>query len=97
MKPTNGQEFSCEPKVMLRWAEVSDPSGIAEYRIQVERHSGDNNWTPVAGSPFTGLTMMAKELTIECGWYYRWRVRAIDGAGNAGPFSGWFLFTDWLM
>ncbi|MBN1312936.1 MAG: hypothetical protein JXB30_16090 [Anaerolineae bacterium] len=97
LKPTNGQEFSCEPKVMLRWEAASDPSGIAEYRIQVERHSGDNNWQAVSGSPFQGLTMTQKELSIECGWYYRWRVLAVDGAGNVGPFSGWFLFTDWLM
>jgi hypothetical protein len=30
---------------------------------------------------------------VECGWYYRWRVRAVNGAGLAGEWSGWFLFT----
>ncbi|MBN1428947.1 MAG: hypothetical protein JXB07_11225 [Anaerolineae bacterium] len=96
LKPTNGQEFACVPKVMLRWQAASDPSEISEYRIQVERHSGDNNWKPVSGSPFQGITALEKELSIECGWYYRWRVLAVDGAGNVGNYSGWFMFTDWL-
>jgi hypothetical protein len=80
---------------MLRWEEVSDPSGISEYRVQVERHAGDENWQKVAGSPWKGLTeteLLLEEL--ECGWYYRWRVRAVDGANNVGPFSGWFEFLD---
>jgi hypothetical protein len=81
---------------MLRWSPVTDPSGIGEYRVQVERHSGDSNWQTVAGSPWTGLAAPELELDVECGWYYRWRVRAVDGAGNAGPFSTWFRFTDWL-
>jgi hypothetical protein len=97
LKPLNEAELGCVPKVMLRWDSVSDPSGIAEYRVQVERHAGDENWQPVAGSPWTGLTETELEIDVECGWYYRWRVRAVDGAANGGPFSGWFEFTVTLI
>jgi hypothetical protein len=101
LKPVNGTAFTCIAGLALRWSAVSDPSGIAEYRVQVERHSGDNNWQPMDGSPWTGLTATELELTINnyppsiaCGWHYRWRVQAVDGAGNVGAFSGWFTFTN---
>jgi hypothetical protein len=42
------------------------------------------------------LTDTELELDVECGWYYRWRVRAVDGEGNAGSFSDWFEFADLL-
>lgn len=98
-KPTKGQEFDCVSEVMIRWDSVSDPSGIAEYRVQVERHSGDNDWQPVSGSTFEGLSATELELDddVECGWYYRWRVRAFDGAGNKSPYSGWSEFLIKLM
>lgn len=96
MKPTNGVSLSCIPSVMLRWSAASDPSGIAEYRVQVERHSGDNNWQAVSGSIFKGISGLEKQISVECGWNYRWRVRALDGAGNLGGWSGWFTFADLL-
>lgn len=96
LKPVDGAELACTSYVMLRWQASTDPSGIAEYRIQVERHSGDNNWTAVSGSVFTGITATEKELYVECGWDYRFRVRALDGAGNLGGWSGWFTFADLL-
>jgi hypothetical protein len=97
LKPLDGQEFSCVGGLMLRWDAASDPSGIKEYRIKMERHSGDNNWQEVADSPWKGLkgTEFEYKATdgLECGWYYRWRIRAVDKAGNVGPYSGWFEFT----
>ena len=96
-KPLDGETFDCIASVMLRWDSVPDPSGIAGYRVQVERHAGDENWQPVAGSPWTGLDGTELEIDVECGWFYRWRVRAVDGAGNAGSFSSWFEFTVLLM
>jgi len=32
-------------------------------------------------------------LSVECGWYYRFRVRAIDGVGNVGAWSGCSTFS----
>ena len=93
LKPLNGHSFSCIPDTILRWEAASDPSGISEYRVQVERHPGDNNWQAVSGSVFTGIGGLEKLLNLECGYTYRWRVRAIDGANNMGSWSGWFTFV----
>jgi hypothetical protein len=95
LKPINGTAFAaCYSDTILRWAAASDPSGIGEYQVQVERHSGDNNWKKVSGSVFKGIKALEKSLSIECGWTYRWRVRAIDKEGNVGNWSGWFTFID---
>ncbi len=71
---------------------MDDESGIEEYQVQVQRHSGDNNWQDVSGSTFSvGDKQM--NLSVECGWYYRFRVRAVDGVGNVGDWSGWSGFA----
>ncbi len=90
--PQNGLTLACKASQSLAWLPVDDPSGIAGYQVEVQRHSGDNNWQAVGGSPFTtaGKTV---DVPVECGWYYRWRVRATDGAGNVGTWSGWSQFT----
>jgi hypothetical protein len=91
--PSSGSELSCRGSQTLEWQTVDDPSGIAQYQVQVERHSGDNNWQAVSGSTFTGIGGSSKSISVECGWYYRWRVRAIDGEGNASAWSSWWTFT----
>jgi len=90
--PSNGLNITCKSSQSLAWLPVDDPSGISGYKIEVQRHSGDNNWQNVTGSPFgsTGKTM---KLSVECGWDYRWRVKAIDGKGNQSAWSSWFLFA----
>lgn len=91
--PANSLELSCRGSQNLAWLPVDDPSGIAEYQIQVQRHAGDNNWQAAAGGSQTGIHDKQITVPVECGWYYRWRVRAVDGAGNVGEWSGWSLFT----
>jgi len=93
LKPVNSSDLGCVSSVMLRWEAVSDDSGIVEYQVVVQRHPGDNKWSNVSGSPYTGIGGTEKENSVECGWEYRWQVRAIDGAGNAGDWSGWFTFV----
>jgi hypothetical protein len=90
--PDNGLTLSCKASQSLVWLPVDDPSGIASYQVEVQRHSGDNNWQAVGGSPFTAGGKSV-DVSVECGWYYRWRVRATDGAGNTGSWSGWWQFT----
>lgn len=92
-KPVNGITLGCVGSTTIMWNAVSHPSGISEYQVQVERHSGDNNWATVSGSPFTGIGGTNTSVPVECGWYYRWRVRALDGTGTAGAWSGWWTFT----
>ncbi len=90
--PANGLSIACKAAQSLAWLPVSDPSGIAEYRVEVQRHSGDNNWQAAPGG-FISVADKTTSVPVECGWYYRWRVRAVDGAGNVGDWSGWWLFA----
>jgi hypothetical protein len=92
-KPLDEEELGPFADTILRWDDVTDESGIDEYQIQVERHSGDHVWHTAPGSPYTGVTLTEQLLTIDAGYTYRWRVRAVDGAGNIGPWSGWFTFS----
>jgi hypothetical protein len=61
--------------------------------VNVQRSSDNTNWTNVAYSPILGLTDKTTQIQTECGWYYRWQVRAVDGAGNQGEWSPWSYFT----
>jgi hypothetical protein len=90
--PQNGLTLSCRSSQTLTWLPVDDDSGIAYYQVEVQTHSGDNNWSPISGSPFT-VTDKTTNVTVDCGWYYRWRVRAVDGADNVGDWSAWSTFT----
>lgn len=91
--PTGGILLGCVGSVSLQWSPASDPSGISQYNVELQRHSGDNNWGGASGSPFSGISGTSKSVSVECGWYYRWRVRAQDGAGNWGSFSSWATFA----
>lgn len=91
--PANGLSLACKSSQNLAWIPATDDSGIREYRVQAQRHAGDNNWNEVPGSVFSGIADKQSNLSVECGWTYRWRVQAVDGAGNVGPWSGWWSFV----
>jgi hypothetical protein len=95
--PADGLSIACKAAQSMAWLPVSDPSGIIEYRVEVQRQSGDNNWQPAPGGSLSGLQVKEATVSVECGWYYRWRVRAVDGAGNVSPWSGWSHFAMLLM
>lgn len=90
--PANGLTLSCRGSQNLVWLPVDDPSGIAGYYVALERRaSTDASWTSTGGS---GLTLDKQyTVNVECGWYYRWRVSAQDGAGNVSGWSGWSTFS----
>ncbi len=90
--PASGLTIVCKAAQSLAWLPVSDPSGISEYQVQVQRHAGDNNWQAAPGGSLN-VADKTVNVPVECGWYHRWRVRAVDGAGNVGDWSGWWLFT----
>ncbi len=90
--PQNGASLACRAAQSLVWMPVSDPSGIDHYDVQAQRHAGDHNWQAVSGSPFT-VYDKTMQLPVECGYTYRWRVRAVDGADNTGKWSGWSEFV----
>jgi hypothetical protein len=89
----NGSSLGCVANVNISWSAVSDPSGIDEYQVDAFRHPGDNNWSVAPGSVWMGISGTGMSMPVECGWTYQWRVRAIDGAGNTGPFSYWATFV----
>ena len=91
--PSNGLDFPCISSLTLQWNTVSDPSGITEYRVEVEVSQAENQWYSAENSPFTGLSTTVLSLQVECGFTYRWRVQAVDGYRNSGDFSNWSDFA----
>jgi hypothetical protein len=90
--PADGLSIACEASQSLVWLPVDDPSGIATYQVQVQRHAGDNNWQAAPGGD-KNVNDKTTSVRVECGWYYRWHVRAVDGVGNVSEWSGWSTFA----
>jgi hypothetical protein len=69
---------------VFEWTESKDPSGV-KYEFQLSK-TPDFAKPVISKSGMTDLfyTMTQKE-ALDIGTYY-WRVRAIDGAGNEGPW-----------
>lgn len=90
--PANNLDLTCRSSQNLAWLPVQDPSGIEGYYGELERRASPNEkfspvlkWGLVASKQYS--------VNVECGWYYRWRVRAEDGAGNVGNWSTWSQFS----
>ncbi len=68
--------------VVYTWEASADGSGVAGYWVNITSTAGYTAlfWTPLPVLTFTGA------LTEGAGYYAR--VRAVDGAGNAGAWSG---------
>jgi hypothetical protein len=76
----------CSESVALRWQATRDSDGIAAYEWILQ--TADNTTGPFkdlySGSTQATSVEMAE---LVCGTWYTRQVRAVDGAGNAGPFS----------
>lgn len=68
--------------VRFEWGRVSDPSGLLEYQVEVERIERSPYLYPVERTRDPYLTMV-----LPCNEVFSWQVRAVDGAENAGPWS----------
>lgn len=90
--PANSLSIACKASQSLVWLPVTDPSKIKEYQVRIQRSSDNINWSDLATSPITGLKDKTTTIPVECGWYYRWRVRAVDGVGNISDWSNWSTF-----
>jgi len=97
MSPSRGSTvgFVGDIKVDFRWRDVTDPSGVT-YDVEV---ADDMAFSSIR-LQFSDLTVTEyKTIDSEAlpqGKYY-WRVRAIDGAGNASDWSAPVLFTAGYM
>lgn len=76
--------FACKSTVVLKWEPVTHPNGIDHYEWQVTG--------PVETKSGTTTNTQA-EFIVSCGTSYSWQVRAVDGMGNPGPYSGPMSFS----
>lgn len=94
--PKDGEQIPCPSGeatvVPFRWEPVDDPSGIDVYEVQIEPVVSE---TPIGTPPSPlrfGTGDPSAEVELPCGWDYRWRVQATDGAENPGEWSLWWGF-----
>jgi hypothetical protein len=98
LTPMPNTVFSHYPRsTTLVWSSAPDPSGPVTYRLEVEFCGGsvyNLQWcTPrpdwCAGA-LSGTTCTFNFVGAQPG---RWRVRAVDNAGNQSPYSDWSVFA----
>lgn len=73
-----GGTLTCRSSVVLEWSPVTHPNGIDHYEWLVNGP---------AGSQTGQTTDLRVEIIVACKSDYTWQVRAVDGQGNAGPYS----------
>jgi len=84
LSPIDRMYLPCAQLVTLTWAAVSDASGISRYEWGLE-FAPDYESFEAFGSGATTDTSVTVPVP-GCGGY-RWRVRAVDGAGNVGAYA----------
>jgi hypothetical protein len=90
--PKNNVLLPCSHTVKLDWSAPSDPSGIANYRVRLQRSVG-GQWNDVrTWDPVIATTVTWSFTDSSCGRSYRWNVFARDKAGNTGSVSSWSEF-----
>ena len=86
LTPTEDSAYRAQP-IIDSWTGVTDPSGIREYRVE---YSYDDGHTFAEG-PYritTGTSRPHVPAISEQGGV-KYRVQAVDGAGNYGTWSAW--------
>jgi hypothetical protein len=87
--PRDGAELDCLSSQPLVWVSIEAPGGSVRYYVKLEQERG-GQWQSVRGwGPESGKQV---EASVECGYRYRWAVRAEDGAGNFSAWSSWSQF-----
>jgi hypothetical protein len=89
--PADGLVIGCTARQTLVWLPVTDPSGVT-YDVQLERQiTVTPGWELVRAWGSVADKQVVAD--VQCGVYYRWRVRARDGAGNVSAWSEWSTFS----
>ena len=84
--------------VELKWMAVPDPCGIKEYYVELQycnyiSYSDDWNCTPWKTYTTSDTSRdVSDDLSTFSQSRVRWRVQAIDNAGNQGIASPWLYF-----
>ncbi len=89
LQPNGDTVFRCGAQVTLTWDAIQDPAGIAGYTVRLETDITGTWETVDRWGPLEGTQL---DVPVNCGYGYRWAVRATDDAGNVGPWSAWALF-----
>jgi hypothetical protein len=90
--PADGLEIDCKSSQTLVWMPVSDDSGgPVAYDVKLERQITPGNWQSVGGWGLVSGKQV--DASVDCGLYYRWTVRAQDGAGNYSDWAPWSHFS----
>ncbi|MBI4673621.1 MAG: hypothetical protein HY741_18375, partial [Chloroflexi bacterium] len=84
--PKDNAQLSCVAMITLRWNAPSDPSGILNYRVRLEKQIGANYGEDQVFDPVVGTQLNVSSQT-DCGNTYRWRLLARDGRSNEGQVS----------
>ena len=86
LSPDSGSVQENE-SITFTWDPVSDPSGVT-YSIEIERMLKDGSWPSLLAQ--TGLAQPSFNHNLG-DTQERWRVWTVDGAGNAGMKTDWYL------
>lgn len=85
--PTAPKNLSSSPvsetQINLSWMPSTDNVAVKEYRVERCDGAGCSNFTQIA----TPTTRTYNNTGLSAGTSYSYRVRAIDAAGNLGPYS----------
>jgi len=96
LSPGSGSESNPSTQycpVTLRWYAVSDPSGVS-YQIRLDKRIAARSWSTIGTWDTSVTEHTVPNNSLFCDYTdYRWRVRAVDGAGNNSNWSVWFYFT----
>ncbi len=80
--PSNGKAIT-DSTPWVDWSDVTDPSGV-HYQIQVDDDSGFGS--PEFSRTWINSSSCVVTTELADGTYY-WKVRVVDGAGNAGAWT----------
>ena len=86
---------SCSPTINLTWNEVNDESGIDYYEWQLDLFNLEMKKYEFFNSGKTSAMStsgLEAQIAVSCRSAYRWRVRAVDQAGNVGDFTAYQAF-----
>lgn len=92
LSPSGGTPISCSGTHPLTWSSVSDPAGILRYEWVLERSTSGKDG-PYSVLVAGNTTSLSATPAMPCGWWYRWRVRAVDKLGNVGAYSVYAYFS----
>lgn len=92
LSPSGGTVLSCSGTHPLTWSSVSDPAGILRYEWVLERSTSSKDG-PYSVLTSGNTTALSATPAMPCGWWYRWRVRAVDRLGNVGEYSAYAFFS----